>query len=131
MKEGYVDSLYNRLSQVEHISVWKHGEVPEELNYGTSNRLGDLIVAPDLGWQFAAHPSKNTGAHGYSPKETDMMVMFRAVGPDFKVGYEAPFTEGEQSAFHNVDIYPLLCELLGIRPVPTDGQLKRIHKILR
>ena len=131
VKEGYVDSLYNRLSQLEHVSVWKHGEVPAELNYGTSNRLGDIIVAPDLGWQFSHFPSRNTGAHGYSPKELDMMVVFRAVGPDFKVNYEAPFTEGEQSAFRNVDIYPLLCELLGIRPARTDGQLNRIHKILK
>lgn len=131
VKEGYVDSLYNRLSGIEHLSVWKHGEVPAELNYGTSDRLGDLIVAPDLGWQFAAAPSKNKGAHGFSPKEPDMMVVFRAIGPDFKSGYEAPFTEGEQSAFHNVDIYPLLCELLGIKPAETDGQLERINKILK
>ena len=131
VKEGYVDSLYNKLSQVEHLSVWKHGEVPEELNYGTSERLGDLIVAPDLGWQFGEFPSTKKGAHGYSPKEPDMMVTFRAIGPDFKTGYEAPFTEGEQSAFHNVDIYPLLCELLGIKPAQTDGKLERIHKILK
>ena len=131
VKEGYVDSLYNRLSQVEHLSVWKHGEVPASLNYGTSDRLGDLIVAPDLGWQFASSPSKNNGAHGYSPKEPDMMVMFRAVGPDFKEGYEAPFTEGEQSAFRNVDIYPLLCKLLGIKPTATDGNLERIVNILK
>ncbi len=130
-KEGYADSLYNKLSQVEHLSVWKHGEVPEELNYGTSPRLGDLIVAPDLGWQFAEKPGTKKGAHGYSPKELDMMVVFRAIGPDFKIGYEAPFTEGEQSAFHNVDIYPLLCELLGIKPAQTDGKLERIHKILK
>ena len=131
VKEGYVDSLYNRLSKVEHLSVWKHGEVPGELNYGTSERLGDLIVAPDLGWQFASSPSKNNGAHGYSPKEPDMMVMFRAVGPDFKEGYEAPVTEGEQSAFRNVDIYPLLCKLLGIKPAATDGKLERIVNILK
>ena len=131
VKEGYVDSLYNRLSRVEHLSVWKHGEVPASLNYGTSDRLGDLIVAPDLGWQFASSPSKNNGAHGYSPKEPDMMVMFRAVGPDFKEGYEAPFTEGEQSAFRNVDIYPLLCKLLGIKPAATDGNLERIVNILK
>lgn len=130
-KEGYADSLYNKLSRVEHLSVWKHGEVPEELNYGTSPRLGDLIVAPDLGWQFAEKPGTKKGAHGYSPKEPDMMVVFRAIGPDFKTGYEAPFTEGEQSAFHNVDIYPLLCELLGIKPAQTDGKLERIHKILK
>ena len=131
VKEGYVDSLYNRLSRVEHLSVWKHGEVPASLNYGTSDRLGDLIAAPDLGWQFASSPSRNKGAHGYSPKEPDMMVMFRAVGPDFKEGYEAPFTEGEQSAFRNVDIYPLLCKLLGIKPAATDGNLERIVNILK
>ena len=131
VKEGYVDSLYNHLSGIEHLNVWKHGEVPAELNYGTSDHLGDLIVAPDLGWQFSANPPKNKGAHGYSPKELDMMVMFRATGPDFKTAYEAPFTEGEQSAFRNVDIYPLLCELLGVKPEPTDGQLERIRKILK
>ena len=132
VKEGFVDSLYNRLSNVEHISVWKHGEVPAELNYGTSDRLGDLIVAPDLGWQFHRYPlRKPGGAHGFSPKELDMMVIFRAVGPDFKEQYEAPFTEGERSAFRNVDIYPLLCRLLGVKPEPTDGDIKRIDKILK
>ena len=132
VKEGYVDSLYNRLSGVEHLSVWKHGEVPAELNYGTSNRLGDIIVAPDLGWQFNRFPARKPGgAHGYSPKELDMMVIFRAAGPDFKQGYEAPFTEGEQSAFRNVDIYPLLCRLLGVKPAVTDGDINRIDKVLK
>lgn len=132
VKKGYVDSLYNRLSGVEHLSVWKHGEVPAELNYGTSNRLGDIIVAPDLGWQFNRFPARKPGgAHGYSPKEPDMMVIFRAAGPDFKQGYEAPFTEGEQSAFRNVDIYPLLCRLLGVKPAVTDGDINRIDKILK
>lgn len=132
VKEGYVDSLYNRLRKVEHISVWKHGEVPAELNYGTSERLGDLIVAPDLGWQFNRFPARKPGgAHGFSPKEPEMMVIFRAAGPDFKQGYEAPFTEGEQSAFRNVDVYPLLCRLLGVKPAATDGDIHRIEKILK
>ena len=130
-REEYVDSLYERLSGVEHLSVWRHGEVPEYLNYGTSDRLGQLIVAPDLGWQFNFAPSTGNGAHGFDPRETDMMVAFRAVGPDFKKGYEAPFTEGEQSAFHNTDLYPLLCRLLGIEPAPVDGKLERIRKILK
>ena len=130
-KKGYADSVYNRLKEVEHISVWKHGEVPEHLSYGTSDRIGDIIVAPDLGWQFDFTPSRNWGGHGYDPKEMDMMVAFRAVGPDFKAGYEAPFTEGEQSAFRNIDLYPLLCELLGIEPAPVDGKLERIKKILK
>ena len=131
VKEGYVDSLYNRLSRIEHLNVWKHGEVPEYLHYGTSNRLGDLIVCPDLGWQFNFAPSSNRGAHGFDSKETDLMVAFRAVGPDFKVGYDAPFTEGEKSAFRNIDLYPMLCKLLGVKPAPVDGKLERIQHILK
>ena len=130
-KEEYVDSLYNRLSKVEHLRVWKHGEVPEYLHYGTSNRLGDLIVSPDLGWQFNFAPSRNLGTHGFDCKDTDLMVAFRAVGPDFKVGYDAPFTEGEKSAFRNIDLYPLLCKLLGVKPAPVDGKLERIQHILK
>ncbi len=130
-QEGYVDSLYNRLSKIEHLNVWKHGEVPEYLHYGTSNRLGDLIVSPDLGWQFNFAPSRNNGTHGFDCKETDMMVAFRAVGPDFKVAYEAPFTEGEKSAFRNIDLYPMLCKLLGVKPAPVDGKLERIQNILK
>lgn len=130
-KESYADSLYNRLSGIEHLNVWKHGEVPQYLNYGTSNRLGDIIVAPELGWQFNFAPSNGKGAHGYDPRYEDMMIAFRAVGPDFKEGYEAPFTEGEQSAFHNTDLYPLLCRLLGVKPEPVDGDFNRIKKILK
>ncbi len=131
VKEGYVDSLYNRLRGLEHMSVWRHGEVPEQLCYGTSNRLGQILVSPDLGWQFNFAPSRNKGTHGFDCKETDMMVAFRAVGPDFKKGYEAPFTQGEQSSFRNIDLYPLICKLLGVKPAPVDGKLERIQNILK
>ena len=61
-----------------------------------------------------------------------MLVCFRAVGPDFKKGYEAvPYQEGRRAAFKNIDLYPLLCRLLGIRPAPVDGDLKRIEQILK
>lgn len=123
-KENCVDSIMNALAGVDHISVWKHGEVPEELNYGTSNRCGDVIVAPDLGWQFAASPKNKVGAHGYSPKEKDMQVIFIASGPSFK--RNVFFRE---AMFKNVDVYPLLSNMLGIYPVSTDGELKRIKII--
>ena len=129
--EGHFEDVFQRLSELEHVRVWKHGEVPEYLNYGTSDRVGEIIVCPDLGWQFNYSPSSNQGTHGYDPTEPDMMIAFRAIGPDFKEGYEAPFTEGEQTAFHNTDLYPLLCHLLGVEPAPVDGKLERIKNILR
>ena len=108
-KENCIDSIVSALSSIEHISVWRHGEVPEELNYGTSNRTGDVIVAPDLGWQFAAHPRQLSSAHGYSPKEKDMQVVFIASGPSFKRGLLSRKVD-----LKNVDIYPMLAEILGI-----------------
>ena len=104
-----VDSIMTALADVEHISVWKHGEVPAELNYGTSNRCGDVIVAPDLGWQFAASPKSKIGAHGYSPKEKDMQVIFIASGPNFKKGFIS-----RDALFKNIDIYPMLASVLGV-----------------
>lgn len=123
-KAGCRDSVLNALKDVEHISVWKKEEVPAELVYGSSDRLGDIIVAPDLGWQFAHQPRRIHGAHGYSPQCPEMQVMFRAVGPDFKVGYESP-------KFVNVDVYTLLAHLLGVTPEPTDGQWDRVKGILK
>ena len=94
------------------------------LNYGTSNHIGDIVVAPELGWQFSDNPSTKIGAHGYFPEYPDMQVIFRAIGPDFKNGYESDF-------FVNVDIYPLLAYLLQIVPEKTDGQFERIKGILK
>ena len=122
-KEGCRDSLFNQLSKVKHISVWRKEEVPAHLNYGTSNHLGDLIVAPDLGWQFATTPRGLKGAHGYDINEPDMQIIFRACGPDFKRGYTLPHT------FSNVDLYSILAELLKIEPAKTDGSLEKVQEL--
>ena len=122
-KEGCRDSLFEQLSKVKHISVWRKEEVPAHLNYGTSNHLGDIIVAPDLGWQFATTPRGLNGAHGYDINEPDMQIIFRACGPDFKRGYTLPHT------FSNVDLYSILAELLKIEPAKTDGSLEKVQEL--
>ena len=124
-KENCIDSILVALNGVEHISVWRHGEVSEELNYGVSKRCGDVIVAPDLCWQFAANPKNKAGAHGYSPKEKDMQVTFIASGPYFKT----VDISLEKAAFQNIDIYPMLSDMLGIRAANTDGVLRRTSTI--
>ena len=130
-KEGYIDTVYNALSKIPHLNVYRHGEMPDSLQYGNSDRTGEIIVAPDLGWQFNFAPSRNLGTHGYAPQEADMLVAFRAVGPDFKKGFRAvPYEEDRIAAFKNIDLYPMLCRLLGIKPAPVDGELGRIRQIL-
>jgi len=123
-KPEFRDSVYNALQGVEHISVWKKEEIPSELNYGTSCRIGDIVVAPDLGWQVIERPRSHPGAHGYSPYEPDMQPIFRAEGPDFRKGFVA-------ASFRNVSVYALVCHLLGIEPAPNDGSLDEVKQLLK
>ena len=122
----YIDSICNALQGVDHIRAWKKEDVPAYLGYGTNKNMGDVVVLPDVGWLFADKPSKKQrGSHGFDHMAADMQVGFRAIGPDFKVGYEKP------DRFRNVCIYPLLCYLLGVTPSPNDGSLEEVSDILR
>ena len=123
-KPQYRETVYNALKDLPHLSVWKKEEIPAYLHYGTNRRIGDIVVAPDMGWEFRDSPRNGLGAHGYDPTDVDMHSLFRAVGPAFKQGYIA-------RQFENVDIYPLLCHLMGIQPAPNDGDFNRIKHILK
>ena len=117
------DSVYHALKDLNHVRVWKREDIPAYLNYGSNPRVGDIIVLPDLGWLVEEGNKTLPGAHGFDPTYDDMQVMFRACGPDFKKGYEAP-------KFRNVSIYSLLARLLHITPEKTDGCLKEVENML-
>ncbi len=122
----YIDSICHALQGIDHIRAWKKGDIPAYLNYGTNKNMGDVVVLPDVGWLFADKPSKNQrGSHGFDHTAADMQVGFRAIGPDFKVGYE------KADRFSNVCVYPLLCYLLGVTPSPNDGTLDEVRDMLR
>lgn len=53
-----------------------------------------------------------------------MKTIFRAVGPAFKQGLLV-------EPFESVNVYPLLCQLLGITPEPHDGSLAVMEPMLR
>lgn len=122
----YIDSICEAMQHVDHVRAWKAADIPAYLAYGANKNMGDVIVLPDVGWLFADKPSgKQRGSHGFDHTAADMQVGFRAIGPDFKVGYEKP------DRFRNVCLYPLLCYLLGVTPSPNDGNLDEVRDMLR
>ena len=63
--------------------------------------------------------------HGYDPRTMkSMRALFLAVGPDIRPG-------SKLEPFENVNIYPLLANLLGLDPPPVDGTLNILSKILK
>ncbi len=124
-KPEYADSVVAALQGVDHIRAWKRADVPAYLHYGSNARIGDVVVLPDVGWLYTDGPVRAGGSHGYDNTASDMLVGFRAIGPDFKSGFTKP------QKFRNVDVYPLVAHLLGVVPAPCDGNLNEVLDMLR
>lgn len=116
---GCTDSIYNALRDIDHAKVWRKNEVPAYLHYGTSSRIGDVVVLPDIGYIVYEKPIEAGGTHGYDPNLQEMHALFRAIGPDI------PHTTLPD--FPNVCVYNFVCKLLGIEPAPNDGYDINIH----
>lgn len=118
-REQQVDAAL--LGRHDHYACWRKGELPAHWHYGTHPRIPPIVCQADAGWELTTHARRKPrpplrGAHGYAPETTDMRAVFVAIGPDFASGKRI-------AAFDNVDVYPLLAGLLGIRTQANDGEL--------
>ncbi|KAL5013222.1 hypothetical protein ScPMuIL_007492 [Solemya velum] len=98
------------------------------LHYSESNRIPEIILEAKKGWVFIKNDSSPTGylkgMHGYDPaKVPDMYPFFIASGPAFKRGVVV-------EPFDMVDIYPLMCHVLGLTPAPNNGSLRNVKSFL-
>jgi predicted AlkP superfamily pyrophosphatase or phosphodiesterase len=125
-RDEYADTAWKSLSNIPHISAWKHGAVPDSLHYGTNPRTLDFIIVADSAWQFTMTDRipRSQGAHGYNPYNADMHAIFYARGPAFKSGYK-------HQSFENINIYPLICRILNLDPAPVDGKIENVSEMLK
>jgi predicted AlkP superfamily pyrophosphatase or phosphodiesterase len=113
-----------------HLHAATSREFPERLRYRFHRRIPGLVVWVDPGWMlFASRAERDAerpalGNHGYDPAEPDMHGLFVAAGPSFRRGVSLP-------PLDNVDVYELLCALLGVEPAPNDGTLDSTRAALR
>jgi ectonucleotide pyrophosphatase/phosphodiesterase family protein 5 len=63
------------------------------------------------------------GDHGYYNNESAMHPIFIAHGPAFKQSFKI-------EPFKNVDIYPLMCSVLGVEPAVHNGTLDNVKAML-
>jgi len=126
--------VYNQLKKASSQFVaYRLKDVPADLNFNQNPREGDPVVvatgpfairarAPAPG-QSDHHPT--TGMHGFDPRKIpEMKASFFAAGPDI--------VEGKTVApFDNVNLYPWMAHLLGLKPPKSDGNLNILSGTLR
>jgi predicted AlkP superfamily pyrophosphatase or phosphodiesterase len=112
-----------------HVQCWAKADLPARFDYSQHRRVPPYLCLAETGWVMAtrerlARKITDVGAHGFDPADPQMAALFIAEGPAFKPGTQL-------SKFTNVDVYPLLARLLGIRPEPNQGQLATFSAVLK
>jgi predicted AlkP superfamily pyrophosphatase or phosphodiesterase len=114
------------LAPHEHLRCWRRRDIPARLHYGSNPRVPEIFCLADLGWsagthaQFARYPRLH-GNHGYEPTEPTMKAIFIAHGPAFRSGVVLP-------EFDNVEVYPVLARVLGVKAKKADGAPEQVKQ---
>ncbi|KAJ7389876.1 hypothetical protein OS493_028845 [Desmophyllum pertusum] len=131
--EGKLDEIYNNLTKPktpDHLTVYKKEDIPEDYHWKHNRRIPPIYVEPDVGWSVfmsnaTVEPGKWVrGNHGWPPQKAETYSILFAQGPAFKVGYEI-------EPFSILDLYPMMCDLLGIEPRPNNGSMSIIKKMYK
>lgn len=118
-----------------HMTCWEKAKIPARLHYGSNRRIAPIVCSAQTGWYITTLASqkkrgeeggemRDGGAHGFDNADPLMQAVFVARGPAFKSGKTLP-------VFDNVDVYPLLAKVTGVRPEKVDGQLAPVAGALR
>lgn len=114
-----------------HMTCWKKAQIPPYLHYGHNPRVPPLLCSAQVGWLIVSdrtkllhHGKPIWGEHGFDNAAPQMRALFLAHGPGFRKHLVVP-------EFPNVDVYPLMTHLLGIKPQPNDGDYDAVKGMLR
>ncbi|XP_016316723.1 ectonucleotide pyrophosphatase/phosphodiesterase family member 2-like [Sinocyclocheilus anshuiensis] len=64
------------------------------------------------------------GDHGFDNKISSMQTIFLGFGPSFNFKTEVP-------VFENIELYNVMCDLLGLTPAPNNGTHGSLNSVLR
>ncbi len=135
-KDGKTDEIYSKISKLDHATCWKKADIPARLHYRDSPRIAPIICSSEEGWMTTSHKryddwiadvediTKPRGAHGYDNRYQSMQATFIAHGASFKRGFIA-------EPFENIQVYNLMCRILGLTPAKNDGNLDAVQNMLK
>jgi predicted AlkP superfamily pyrophosphatase or phosphodiesterase len=123
--------------QLKHASpqfvAYRLKNVPANLNFNQNPREGDPVIVATGPYAIRAHAPAagetdhppTIGMHGFDPHLIpEMKASFFAAGPDLVPGKTV-------APFENVNLYPWLAHMLGLRAPKSDGSLNILSATLR
>jgi predicted AlkP superfamily pyrophosphatase or phosphodiesterase len=135
-KSGMEDAIYSKINNLPHTTCWKKADIPARLHYQDSPRIAPIVCSSEEGWMTTSHKryddfikdvediNQLRGAHGYDNRYQSMQATFIAHGAAFKKGFVA-------EPFENVQVYNLICKILGLKPAKNDGNLDTVRGMLK
>lgn len=134
VRRGYRKFVYNKLKKAEHhFKVYFKEDIADRYHI-KNKRTADIVVVGEPGWGIfsdvgpkedyrQANKQWQIGDHGYSSFSKDMNPAFFGFGPMFRSGYQKKF-------IHMVDVYSLMCHVIGLKARKNDGDFNRIKDFL-
>ena len=134
-KPGQESLIVDGLKNIKHARCWQRAEIPARFHYNKGKRIAPIVCSPDEGWFLIRKKAYETqkasdnfaqirGAHGYDNQVQSMQATFIAHGEAFKKRFVA-------EPFENIEVYNIMCRILGLTPAKNDGDLNKVKGMLR
>uniref|UniRef100_A0A673LLY7 Ectonucleotide pyrophosphatase/phosphodiesterase family member 2-like n=1 Tax=Sinocyclocheilus rhinocerous TaxID=307959 RepID=A0A673LLY7_9TELE len=110
----------------QHFKPYLKQHLPKRLHYANNHRIEEVHLMVERKWHIARNHGKCgfAGDHGYDNKINSMQTIFLGYGPSFKFKTKIP-------PFENIELYNVMCDLLGLKPAPNNGTHGSLNQLLR
>ncbi|XP_053565575.1 bis(5'-adenosyl)-triphosphatase ENPP4 [Bombina bombina] len=117
--------VYNRLKNCSaHMKAYLKEDIPDKYHYKHNNRIQPILLVADEGWSIVRNGSlPKMGNHGYDNDLPSMHPFLAAHGPAFRKDYKI-------STINSVDIYPMMCHILGLKEESNNGTFSNTKCLL-
>uniref|UniRef100_A0A8C5CEX6 SMB domain-containing protein n=1 Tax=Gadus morhua TaxID=8049 RepID=A0A8C5CEX6_GADMO len=131
-----VDDIILCKKPEQHFKPYLKQHLPKRLHYANNRRIEDIHLLVERKWHVAryCHVSMKgpegkrhcgfLGDHGYDNKITSMQTTFLGYGPTFRFKTKVP-------PFENIELYNVMCDLLGLKPAANNGTHGSLNHLLR
>ncbi|HEY0427008.1 MAG TPA: ectonucleotide pyrophosphatase/phosphodiesterase [Pyrinomonadaceae bacterium] len=134
-KTGKLDEIMEKLKNISHAACWKKENIPARFHYQDSPRIAPVICLAEEPWILTSQKRYENlkkdedfsiihGEHGYDNANESMRATFIAHGKAFKKNLLV-------EPFSNVNVYNLMCDILGLAPAPNDGDFQIVRGMLK